>query len=104
MPGLDSPDPRSRDGSTADSPSVVAASLMIQNFSNAQRDVACGPSLPRRPSAFVSVIRCLAAALGRWPARQLMTHFDSLPTAICCRAVAFACTGAMYLSIVKKDG
>ena len=75
-------------------PSVVAASLMIQNFSNAQRDVAYGPSLPRRPSAFVSVIRCLAAALGRWPARQLMTHFDSLPTTICCRAVAFACTGA----------
>ncbi len=33
-----------------------------------------GPSLPRRPPAFVSVIRCLAAALGRWPARQLMTH------------------------------
>ncbi len=35
---------------------------------------------------------------------SLMTHFDSFPTAICCRAVAFACTGAMYLSIVKEDG
>ncbi len=33
-----------------------------------------------------------------------LTHFDSLPTAIYCRAVAFACTGAMYLSIVKEDG
>ncbi len=33
-----------------------------------------GPSLPRRPRASVSVIRCLAAALGRWPARQLMTR------------------------------
>ena len=34
----------------------------------------CGPSLPRRPRASVSVIRCLAAALGRWLARQLMTQ------------------------------
>jgi len=33
---------------------------------------ACGPFLPRRPSAFVSVIRGLAAAVGRWPSRQLM--------------------------------
>ena len=36
-----------------------------------------GPSLPHRPPAFVSVIRCLAAALVPWPARQLMTHFGS---------------------------
>jgi hypothetical protein len=35
---------------------------------------ACGPFLPRRPSAFVSVIRGLAAAVGRWPSRQLMAH------------------------------
>jgi hypothetical protein len=33
-----------------------------------------GPSLPHRPRVFVSVIRCLAAALGRCLARQLMTH------------------------------
>jgi len=43
-----------------------------------QTDVSpIGPSLPRRSPAFVSVIRCLAAALGPWPARQLMTHLGS---------------------------
>ncbi len=38
----------------------------------------CGPSLPRRPRASVSVIRRLAAALVPWPARQLMTHHVDL--------------------------
>ena len=37
-----------------------------------------GPSLPRRPRASVSVIGSLAAALGPWPARQLITHIDAL--------------------------
>ena len=41
-----------------------------------------GPSLPRRPRASVSVIRCLAAALVPWPARQLMTRHVISPPSI----------------------
>ncbi len=40
-------------------------------------DVSSWPTLPRRPRASVSVIRCLAAALVPWPARQLMTQSGS---------------------------
>src|SRR5208282_970450 len=36
-----------------------------------------GPSLPRRSPAFVSVIRCLAAALVPWSAGQFMTRCGS---------------------------
>ncbi len=61
-------------------------------------DANCAPSAPaaetfqprfppRRPPAFVSVIRSIAAALGRWPARQLMPkrHFAAVN---CCIAKA----------------
>ena len=40
------------------------------------------PSLPRRSRASVSVIRCLAAALIPWPARQLMTQLVTSPPSI----------------------
>ena len=58
--------------------SARRAARLTTNFENRPDFVAVdksvhGPSLPRRSPAFVSLIRCLAAALGRWPTRQLMT-------------------------------
>ncbi len=44
--------------------------LVKKTLANSEPSTHC-PSLPRRPRASVSVIRCLAAALGRRPARQL---------------------------------
>jgi hypothetical protein len=51
---------------------VSGSPVMLQCMS-----LVLAQSLPRRPRASVSVIRCLAAALVPWPARQLMTHFGS---------------------------
>jgi hypothetical protein len=42
----------------------------------ALRESGCGPSRPRRPPAFVSVIASIAAGPAVLSARQFMTHCD----------------------------